>query len=168
MSEAAARQWAMDWLRKKGYDAEFEICGVESRGAVFVAFWAPKSGAEVAGNAPLLIDLPRKFITSTGTAYPLEYYLQNYAITGDPQVEPIKKIRLKSIAWDGNRAEAITALKNATTLTLAEAKAAIDSVLAGQSILVSAKDPADIEVVVARLRDSGFDAEVELCPPAKT
>ena len=38
----------------------------------------------IAGNAPFIVERESGDLLTTGTAYPIEHYIQNYRTTGDP------------------------------------------------------------------------------------
>jgi hypothetical protein len=44
--------------------------------------------AAMAGNAPLIVDRRTGRFFLTGTAFPIEFYIENYARSGDPHNPP--------------------------------------------------------------------------------
>src|SRR4051794_16653692 len=96
MNEQTARNLATKWLEDQNLANDFEVRSIRAYDNLLLAFWDTKDGRLVAGNAPLLIDPAKGTIIPTGTAFPMESYLTNYRITGDPHIEPIKKIKISS------------------------------------------------------------------------
>ena len=55
-----------------------------SRG--WLVFYGPaEQDVSLAGNAPFLVDSATGAVLPTGTAMPVEHYIENYLRTGDPQ-----------------------------------------------------------------------------------
>jgi tetrahydromethanopterin S-methyltransferase subunit H len=105
-----------------------------------VFYYGPEdTSVTLAGNAPFIVDRKDGSIHVTGTAYPPEVYLQNYALTGTafPPGVPEHTVVLKG--WKPGsppfpKISLTKAIRANTGKGLAESKACTDSVLSGEDV----------------------------------
>ncbi len=133
-------------------------------GWVFFYAYLDSNGTviKVAGNASLIFEKETGKIISTGTAYPTNYYIQMYLLTGDPHSDLRKHVKITG--WeDGARAiSAIKALREHTNLGLAAAKTIVESGLAREQPIFEALTLDNAHKLVVQLAKRGFTA---LCSP---
>ena len=106
----------------------------------WVFYYGPEDRAvTVAGNAPFIVERKDGSIHVTGTAYPTEVYLENYALTGSafPQGVPEHTVVLEG--WKPGKPpfpkiSLTKAIRAATGKGLAESKDCTDSVLSGEDV----------------------------------
>jgi hypothetical protein len=106
----------------------------------WVFFYAPKdSSALVAGNAPIIVDREDGTVHLTGTAYPIEHYLESYARLRRPYpcAEPEHLVVQYGFKPGLLKISITKAVRTATGMGLAEAKARTDEVLGGRSVTLS-------------------------------
>ena len=78
-----------DHIAGKGDDPHDPRTPVVTRVEPFARGWVVFYGAAeddvlLAGNAPLLVDAATGELVETGTAHPVEHYVENYLRTGSP------------------------------------------------------------------------------------
>ncbi|GAB5562835.1 MAG: hypothetical protein SynsKO_44820 [Synoicihabitans sp.] len=94
----------------------------------------------LAGNAPIIIDSRNGSIHETGTAERLEYYIQNYEVTGDPHIEAIPALVITGWREGAQKIEATRTINHWSSLGLVESKACIDNALGGISTTIAMGD----------------------------
>jgi ribosomal protein L7/L12 len=106
-------------------------------------FWGSDLYAEtrdpaylVGGNSPFIVDRHTGAVVGTGTALPPEHYIQQYESRG---VDPNS---VEVVGWrvGANKVAAVQALREHSSLGLADAKHAVDSVLDGRPIRINTND----------------------------
>ena len=117
-------------------------------------------GSAYAGNAPLLVDRFTGKLHVTGTGRPLDYYLSNYRLTGDPHREPVWHVAFGSPAPSANIPEAIRVFRDRMALPLMEAKRTVDALLAGEHRLFNIGSHSQAEEVRHCFASAGFPSEL--------
>lgn len=130
-----------------------------------MAFWGLRSRGLIGGNAPLLIDLATGKIHVTGTARGMDYYIQNFRVTGDPHIEPVAAVKIMGWSASARKVSAVTLLKENTTLGLTDAKSVIDTVLEGGEAEIVPCKGVETRELCAKLAGAGFTAKEVLLPP---
>src|SRR5260370_28446476 len=103
----------------------------------WVCFYAPEDESIlVADNAPFILDRNDGSIHVTGTAYPIEEYLESYARIGRPYPFAVPEQLVVLDGWKPGmlKISLTTTIRSATGMGLAEAKGCTDSVAAGNSV----------------------------------
>jgi ribosomal protein L7/L12 len=102
-------------------------------------FYGPKDpSAPVAGNAPFIVDRKDGSIHVTGTAYPVENYLESYACVGRAYPFAVPEYAVILERKPGMLKISLTKLiRTATDSGLAEAKNCTDEVLAGKPVALN-------------------------------
>ena len=106
----------------------------------WVFFYGPRdSSIMVAGNAPFIIDRREGAIHVTGTAFPVERYLESYARVGRTYPFAVGEYLVILDGWKpGMQKVALTKLiRTSTEKDLAEAKSCSDEVLAGKPVALT-------------------------------
>jgi hypothetical protein len=111
-----------------------------------------------AGNAPFIVDREDGRIHVTGTAFPTEFYLENYARTGVafPQGLPEHTVILEG--WKPGKPvlpkiSLTKAIRRATGKGLAESKSCTGSVLSGEDVALMFATTAEAENFAARMQE---------------
>jgi hypothetical protein len=90
-ARAIARSYVQDMSKSCGISLSVidDLTIERDFGWVFVcdAVDAGDSDEPLAGNAPIIIDRRDGSVHETGTAYPIERYIENYEKHGSPHVE---------------------------------------------------------------------------------
>ncbi len=110
----------------------------------------------LAGNAPMLVDKHTGKLWVFGTAYPRAHYIQNYIEFGDPHKTASTKVELVAPDRQGHNVEAIVSVRSYSELGLAEAKKAIETVLAGQPTTIVCPTVENAFALVRTLSDLGY------------
>jgi len=162
-----AKSLAERWL--SGFiDAEaWEVTEVQFLEGVYVAFYARKDRAPVAGNAPLIVDCDSERVISTGTAEPIAVYLSNYRRTGDPHVAPVQRVRLFGATEPLTVISGTRAIRGFTQASLFESKAITEHVLSGEEVSLSPTPWVGCDRLLEEVRDAGFRAELVWEDPRK-
>jgi ribosomal protein L7/L12 len=106
----------------------------------------------VGGNSPFIVDRHTGAVVSTGTARPPEHYIQQYESRGaDPN-------SVEVVGWrvGANKVAAVQALREHSSLGLADAKHTVDIVLDGHPVRVKAKDAKSALDLAAALEGFNF------------
>ena len=106
----------------------------------------------VGGNAPFIVDRHTGAVVSTGTALPSEHYIQQYETRGaDPN-------SVEVVGWSvgANKVAAVQALREHSSLGLADAKNAVDSVLEGRPVRIKTNDAKSALDLAAALEGLNF------------
>lgn len=165
MTIESATRIAATWLTQQPWGHEFEVTGVQMENDLALVFWGSRTGELVAGNAPLLIDIPTGRVHVTGTGQPMQYYVTNFRVSGDPHIEPVAAARIVGWRTGAKKVSAVTLLKEQTHLGLAGAKASIDAVLEGREVEILPRQDVAARDLCAKLDEVGFIAKETLRPP---
>jgi hypothetical protein len=117
------------------------------------------------GNAPLIVERSSGRLIPTGTAHPVEFYLRNYEATGDPHLQLGREIELSASTSNADRIAAAKLLSRTCSLSIGDAKRAVDSILHGTAFYPRASTPDKAREVCAALQELGFTAR-QLPEPA--
>ena len=133
-------------------------------GWVFFYNYIDNSGAKiiVAGNAPLIFENKTGKIITTGTAYPTNYYIQMYLLTGNPQSQLKKHVKITDWEVGASAISATQVLRQYTGIGLADAKTIIEAGLSGEQPIFEATTIDAAQQLVPQLARHGFNA---ICSP---
>lgn len=113
------------------------------RESCFVFYWTLQSahdgGSPVAGNAPCLVDRETGHFYFTGTCFPPEVFIEAFERFGTPDAAFGRlPCTLAITAWreGAQKVNATKRLRGLEGFTLASAKGAIDSVMAGETVSI--------------------------------
>lgn len=124
------------------------------------AFAESRNGRDgLAGNAPLIVDRTTGNLSRTGTAQPIEAYIEAYRRYGDPHARPGKEVRLLGWVTGALAVSAIKIVRARSRSTLAEAKRCVEQVLDGGSACFEAESVDAAAAAVSELQACGFRAE---------
>ena len=90
----------------------------------------------LAGNAPILVDRHSHRLFDLGTAYPEEYYVENYLTHGDPHFDrqPAEGwVELTCLTETIDKVAAIRIIRRFNMLGLRDVKQLVEDCLAGKS-----------------------------------
>ena len=106
----------------------------------------------VGGNSPFIVDRHSGAVVSTGTAFPPEHYIQQYESRG---VDPNS---VEVVGWrvGANKVAAVQALRQHSSLGLADATHAVDSVLDGSPVRIKTNDAKSALDLAAALEGLSF------------
>lgn len=127
----------------------------------WVFFYGPEDESIlVAGNAPIIVDRNSGAVHVTGTAYPVEEYIESYARIGRtyPFAVPEHLIILEGWKPGMLKISLTKAIRVATGMGLAEAKDCTDSVLAGKSVTLALPNAADADRFCHEAQQLGVSA----------
>lgn len=139
-----ATRIAEEYLERLNTNGEFQV--VLHRGLTlehefgWVFFWGPSDPLIlVAGNAPLIVDRKDGSIHVTGTAYPTERYVENYARVGRTYPFAVPEYLVILAGWKPGmlKVSLTKIIRSSTGRELAEAKNCTDEVLAGRSVTLT-------------------------------
>jgi len=118
---------------------EFEKC--------FAVFYQAKRYIEngdfasiLVGHGPVLVDKESGNIFETGSAYPVERYVEAYEVSGDPYTELSHSILISGWNEGANAVDAMKYIRRKLNIGLAESKRYIDSVMGGKAVEINCKD----------------------------
>jgi hypothetical protein len=106
----------------------------------WVFFWGPSDPSiMLAGNAPFIVDRRDGSIHVTGTAYPIEEYMESYSHVGRTYPFAIPEHRVLLTGWKPGilKISLTKAIRSATGKGLAEAKHCTDEVLARRPVALT-------------------------------
>jgi len=158
-----ATRIAEEWLLSKPFGNRFSVSSVEPDGDLAIVYWTSRDGEPIAGNSPLLIDSKSQTVHPIGTARPIQYYINNFRITGDPHIEPSEIVKISAWRPGAQTVSAITLLRELTDNGLARSKKFIDTVLDGREIIISPRHGVTADEICTKLDSIGFIAEKVLC-----
>jgi hypothetical protein len=117
----------------------------------------------VAGNAPFIVDRRDGSIHMTGTAYPIEQYLESYARVGRSYPFAVPEHIVVLDGWKpGILKVSLTKLiRSASSKNLGAAKHCTDELLAGRVVTLSFPSVVDADSFCAEARDLGALAKRE-------
>lgn len=116
--------------------------------------------ASVVGNAPLFVS------SSDGLPFFLNYHrplaesIAAYRACGNPNAQEVPEVRLTGWRKGALTVSAIQAVRQYSTVGLAQAKNAVESCLANQPIVVAVPSVAEARALVLALASIGFDSLV--------
>lgn len=127
-----------------------------------------KTGAledALAGNAPFIVERSAGRILVTGTARPVEEYLDAYRLTGDPHGRALAIIKLVGWRREARTISAIKAVRKSASIGHAEAKRAVEACLAGEQVEIATPS----EGAARRLREEldAFGIEAQVLPAGR-
>ena len=167
----AARKIATAHVRGLGNEAKLELTLVEEPiasdhyGWVFgyntTAYLETNSFSfALAGNAPLLVEKSTGILRSLGTAYPVEYYINNYIEFGDPHAEASRQIELFSHDDQNIRPiEAIKLIRSECGIGLEKARIAFEDCVSDGSPILELENPDAAQQMVISLKTCGILAK---------
>jgi hypothetical protein len=128
----------------------------------WVFFYGPSdSSIRVAGNAPFIVDRKEGAIHVTGTAFPLERYLESYDRVGRTYSFAVAEHLVILDGWKpGMQKLALTKLiRKSADKSLAEAKLCTDEVLAGRPVTLTFSTATDADAFCADAQQLGALSE---------
>lgn len=111
------------------------------------------------GNAPLIFEKTTGRIVETGTAEPVETYVEAFRKTGDPHARLGASVRIYGSTDGATTVDGVRVLRRFSMLGLADAKAEVETVLAGGETTVSAGSIEAADDMVHQLTAHNFLAE---------
>lgn len=109
----------------------------------------------VGGNAPYIVNRHTGAVVETGTGEPTEVYIQRYEARGsDPRAVELCGWRIGA-----NKVAAVKAIREHSSLGLADAKRAVDSVLGGGRARIKASDSKAALDLAAALEELHFTVD---------
>ena len=121
--------------------------------------------ARFGGNAPIIVERETGKLLDTGTAHPVEFYLNNYEATGDPHRRLGREIEINSTTGSRQSATAAKLLSRAASISLGEAKRGLDSVAPNNPFQIALPSPERALELCGALEPLGFVAR-QLSEPA--
>ena len=113
----------------------------------------------LAGNAPIIVERATGALFETGTAEPIDNYIDAFVVSGNPHLRPGSSIRITGWSAGADTIQAIKAVRDSTALGLAGSKAAIDRVIDGTEVTLNTNTSEDASKLVAALLESSFLAQ---------
>jgi ribosomal protein L7/L12 len=147
-----ATEIAEQWVARCAADSRLKL--KLHRGATlerdfgWVFFYGPEdTSILIAGNAPIIVDRKSGSVHVTGTASPLEEYLETYARAGrtNPLLVPEYLVILEGWKPGMLKISLTKAIRAATGKNLAEAKDCTDSLLDGKAVTLAFPSAADAD-----------------------
>jgi len=118
----------------------------------------------IAGNAPLIYEVSSNEIICTGTAEPIEKYLEAYRKVGDPHAELTTFIEINEGKVGASAVNAIKLIRDDFALNLKETKTIIDSVLSGRKQKLECDNDNQTYRIVNELGAMGFVSKLSWHP----
>lgn len=112
--------------------------------------------ASLVGNGPIFVSRESGRVFETGSAFPVEHYVEVFEACGDPNAELTEKVKITGWKEGANKVQTTKLIKSKSGVGLAQAKAVIDSVLRGEAPVFSAGTVKDAEETAVMLNDLGF------------
>ncbi|MFO0939676.1 MAG: ribosomal protein L7/L12 [Pirellulales bacterium] len=113
----------------------------------------------IAGNAPLIVERESGRIVPTGTAYPVQHYIDNYRTTGDPYGCLGRGVRLSGYNYGARKIDATKAIREHLGIGLGDAKQIVENCLNGASVVLTSKSDEDAVLLESQLKAALFVAE---------
>lgn len=110
----------------------------------------------VAGNAPFIVDRFTGAMHSTGTARPIEQYIENYELTGNPHTRPGSRVAIEASDLRSDVTGAVKLLREFSDLSVAHAKRGLDEAIQGRAFVVQVANSSDAHTLCYKLRPLGF------------
>lgn len=115
-------------------------------------------GDALVGNSPLLVDRHSADLHVLGSGMPAEFFVANYVACGDPFKTLGKSVELLDARDGAQKTAAIHAIRKTTELSLADAKCAADTCLAGETVVLICISETDAALLTHQLNALGFEA----------
>ena len=109
------------------------------------------------GNAPYIVERSTGTVYETGTADPIEFYIDNFEATGDPYGRPGNGIAILSAQESHDLMAATKLLHRDCALGLMDARKRLQSVIDGDIVELLAADPETAKLLCDQLCDAGFN-----------
>ena len=109
------------------------------------------------GNAPYIVERKTGMVHETGTADPIEYYIENFEATGDPYGKPGNGLVIYSAGSNYDLMSATKLLHRQCAMGLMDARQQLQSVIDGNSIELQASDPKAAKELCDCLLEAGFN-----------
>ena len=143
-----AERWVMRCAADSGLNLKLNRDATLERDFGWVFFYGPDDmSILIAGNAPIIVDRTSGSVHVTGTAPPLEQYLETYARTGrtNPLLVPEYLVILEGWKPGMLKISLIRAIRAATGKNLGAAKDCTDSLLGGKAVTLVFLSAADAD-----------------------
>jgi ribosomal protein L7/L12 len=144
-----------DCALKEGNTREYPHC--------FVFIYQSKKYIEtgdfhsmLVGHGPVLVARNDGSVFETGSAFPVEHYVEALKACGDPYGEPTENVKITGSREGANKVDATKLIKSKSGLGLAQAKSVIDSALDNKESVFSVCTVKDAEETVVTLNKIGF------------
>jgi hypothetical protein len=111
------------------------------------------------GNAPVIVDRATGRLHETGTADPIDTYLHNFEVTGDPYGQPGSGLEVRAVGVDPDCTGAARLLSRGCSVGVVRAKQSLDAVAGGRPCRFDAGSPDDARALCSSLADLGFEAK---------
>ncbi|MES9946691.1 MAG: YrhB domain-containing protein [Candidatus Thiodiazotropha sp.] len=108
------------------------------------------------GHGSVLVARDNGRVFETGSAFPLDHYIEALEVCGDPYGEPTIKVKVTGWHEGANKVEATKLIKRKAGIGLAQAKKVIDKALKNEESIISFKTAEEAEEVVMSLDNLGF------------
>jgi hypothetical protein len=118
----------------------------------------------IAGNAPLIVGRFTGAMHSTGTARPIEHYIENYELTGNPHTRPGSQVAIEASDLKSDVIGAVKLLREFSELSFAHAKHGLDEAAQGRAFVVQAANSSDAHTLCGKLRSLGFICQQQTQP----
>jgi ribosomal protein L7/L12 len=110
------------------------------------------------GHGPVLVARSDGSVFETGSAFPVEHYVETLKACGDPYGELTENVKISGWRKGANKVEATKLIRSKSDLGLARAKAVIDDVLDNKESVFSVGTVKDAEETVMALNKLGFNS----------
>lgn len=110
------------------------------------------------GNAPLIVERDSGRVLVTGTAEPIESYLHNFEVTGDPHGKPGRQLEVHSADAEADRIAGARLLHRHCYVGVGATKRGLDGVVRGEVFRIAAPSPAAAREICDSLAALGFQA----------
>ena len=108
------------------------------------------------GNAPYIVERETGQVHETGTADPIEFYIDNFEATGDPYGRPGNRFIIDSVEPGYDLMAATKLVHRQCAIGLMDAKQRLQSVVDGGSVKLQASDPQAARALCGQLCEVGF------------
>lgn len=113
-------------------------------------------GSSLVGNAPIFVSRLGGYTAFISYLRPVIESIEAFRACGDANGYQVAKVRLTGWLPGAEKVQAIQLFRRLTSLTLEEAKRAVDCCLASQNADIETFDVASARDLVARLAEIGF------------
>ena len=111
------------------------------------------------GNAPYIVERETGMVHETGTADPIDFYIENFEATGDPYGKPGNVIFIASAQDTHDLMAATKLVHQQCAMGLADARQQLQSVIDGGTIYLLVSDPEVAKGLSVQLAEAGFNPE---------